>query len=291
MQKKFKDMNCRALRYGMFIPLALMITTVVLCCQSYSNAKQNIADDLNNAMIALANENSKLWTCQDTIAALRQMHKTIQKPIIYQASDIKFRYSVLKDNAYFVLALVDGKRGIPKKEGSGIEIHGNRIVSDSIMLIPERSVDGVAIQVHGYADCSMASLFSASDKTLPGILFTLSILSMAFMFVWRRSVVNLQLASHKTECAEMVVSPMLSVTHALEGVKLTPMQKQFVQMLLEAPDMRVDKATLCSSLWDNKSNAEESLYTLVRRTKKALAEANIEIICNRGESYGLRISG
>ena len=55
--------------------------------------------------------------------------------------------------------------------------------------------------------------------------------------------------------------------------------------------MRVDKATLCSTLWGNKSNAEESLYTLVRRTKTALAAANIEIICNRGDSYELRISG
>lgn len=68
------------------------------------------------------------------------------------------------------------------------------------------------------------------------------------------------------------------------------MQRQFAQMLLDAPDMRVDKTAICTSLWGNKSNAEESLYTLVRRTKTALASANIEIICNRGESYQLRIS-
>ena len=54
--------------------------------------------------------------------------------------------------------------------------------------------------------------------------------------------------------------------------------------------MRVNKTTLCLALWGNKSNAEESLYTLVRRIKTALAEANIEIICNRGESYELRIN-
>ncbi len=51
-----------ALRYGMFIPLALMIASVITCCLSYSNAKQDIADDLNDAMFALANENSELWT-------------------------------------------------------------------------------------------------------------------------------------------------------------------------------------------------------------------------------------
>lgn len=51
-----------ALRYGMFIPLAFMIASVITCCFSYSNAKQNIANDLNDAMFALANENSELWT-------------------------------------------------------------------------------------------------------------------------------------------------------------------------------------------------------------------------------------
>ena len=67
------------------------------------------------------------------------------------------------------------------------------------------------------------------------------------------------------------------------------MQRQLVQMLLDAPGRKVDKQTLCCALWGNKSNAEESLYTLVRRTKSALAEANAEIVCNRGESYELRI--
>lgn len=267
--------NSPSLRYGMFVPLALLIASFVSCCFSYSNAKQNIANDLNDAMIALANENSELWTRQDTIAALRQMHETTHKPLIYQASDVNFRNSALKDEAYFTLALVDKKNAAPK-------IQGNKIASDSIMLVPERAADGLAIQVQGFADCSMASVFAASDQTLPGVLFTLSILSMASLFVWRRKE------------QEFSASPIVNetvVANPLEGIKLTPMQRQFAQLLLDAPEMRVDKATLCSILWGNKINAEESLYTLVRRTKTALSVANIEIICNRGDSYELRISG
>lgn len=79
-------------------------------------------------------------------------------------------------------------------------------------------------------------------------------------------------------------------TPTLDGIKLTPMQRQFAQMLLDAQDMKVDKRILCETLWGNKSNAEESLYTLVRRTKAALAKANMEIICNRGDSYELRVN-
>ena len=266
--------NCTSLRYGMLIPLALMIASVVSCCISFSNAKQNIVNDLNDAMLALANENSEVWTRQDTIATLRKMHETTHKPLIYQASDVNFKNPILKDEAYFTLALVDKKNAVSK-------IYGNKIASDSILLVPERAADGLAIQVQGFADCSMASVFAASDHTLPSVLFALSILSMTSMIVWGRK---------DSEMSEPDLASVSSSLHPLDDIKLTPMQRQFAQMLLEAPEMRVNKTTLCLALWGNKSNAEESLYTLVRRIKTALAEANIEIICNRGESYELRIN-
>lgn len=270
-----QNKNASSLRYAMLVPLALMVASLVTSCYSYSNAKQNIASDLNDAILALAKENSDIWTRQDTIAALRQMHQTTHKPLIYQASDVNFRNSVLRDKAYFTLALVDKKNAAPK-------IHGNKIASDSIMLVPERATDGFAIQVQGFADCSMASVFASSDQTLPGVLFTLSIISMASMLIWRRK---------ETKMPVTELTAISSAINPLDGIKLTPMQRQLTQLLLDAPEMRVDKATLCSTLWGNKSNAEESLYTLVRRTKSALSAANIEIICNRGDSYELRISG
>ena len=262
-----------ALRYGMFIPLALMIASVITCCLSYSNAKQDIADDLNDAMFALANENSELWTRPDTIAAIRHMYETTHKPLIYQASDVNFRNPSLKDEAYFTLALVGTKSA---SRGIG----GNKIASDSIMLMPEHAAEGLAIQVQGFADCSVASIFSASDQTLPGILFSLSIFSMASMFIWKRK-------ETKTPEAEFIA---ISASPSLDGIKLTPMQRQLTRMLIYAPGMRVDKRTLCETLWGDKSNAEESLYTLVKRTKNALVQANMEIVCNRGDSYELRIN-
>ena len=262
-----------ALRYAMFVPLALMIASVISCCFSYSNARQNIAEDLNDAMFALAKENMELWTRPDTIAAIRQMYETTHKPLVYQASDVDFRNPSLKDEAYFILALVDDKNTAPI-------IRGDKIESDSIMLVPECMAEGLAIQVQGFADCSMASVFRTSDQTLPGILFSLSILSLTGIFAWRKRTPVM------SQAGVVAVTEMPT----LDGIKLTPMQRQFAQMLLDAPEMKVDKRTLCESLWYNKSNAEESLYTLVRRTKAALAKANMEIICNRGDSYELRIT-
>lgn len=267
--------NSYTLRYGMLVPLAFLMASVISCCFSYSNAKRSIANDLNDAMFALANENSELWTRSDTIAAIRQMYETTHKPLIYQASDINFRNRSLKEEAYFTLSLIDKKNPVPK-------ICGNKIVSDSIMLVPECAANGFAIQVQGFADCSMASVFNASDQTVPGSLFSLSILSMIGVLFWQRK---------NNELPEIEVTSELTLKDdPLDGIKLTPMQRQFAQMLLDAPNRRVDKSTLCTTLWGNKSNAEESLYTLVRRTKTALANSNIEIVCNRGDSYELRIN-
>lgn len=262
-----------ALRYCMFIPLAFMIASVITCCCSYSNAKRNIANDLNDAMFALAKENRDLWTRPDTIAAILHLHETTHKPLLYQASDVNFRNPMLKDEAYFTLALVDS-------DNDSHRIVGNKIASDSIIIMPERAADGLAIQVQGFADCSMASIFYASDQTLPGILFSFAFLSMASMFILKRK----ETETPEAECIAISTSP------SLDGIKLTPMQRQLTRMLLDAPDMKVDKRILCESLWGNKSNAEESLYTLVKRTKNALAQANMEIVCNRGDSYELRIN-
>lgn len=258
----------------MFVPLILLIASMVSSYFSYSHAKQSFVDDLNEAMLTLANENSELWTRQDTIAALRQMYQTTHKPVIYQASDVGFKNEALKKYAYFTLSLVDKKNAAP-------EIQGNKITSDTIMLVPEKGVNGLAVQVQGFANCSMASVLAASDQTLPGIFFTLSLLSMVLMFVWQRKEV---------ESYAMGTVEVPTTISQIAGVKLTPMQRQFTQMLIDAPGMRVDKTTICTTLWGNKSNAEESLYTLVRRTKAALADTNIEIVCNRGDSYELHIN-
>lgn len=262
------------LRYGLLIPLVLMISSIISGCLAFSNAKQNITDELNEVITALAKEKSRLWTRQDTIASLRHMYEITHQPIIFQASDLNFRNAALKDVAYYSLSLVDKKNVAPKSQGANI-------ASDSIMLVPAREADGLAIQVQGFADCSMASVFAVSDQTIPGVLFSLAILSFASLYIWRRQ-------GDYRLVTEVTVPP--PAVPSLEGIKLTPMQRQFTQILLDAPDKKVDKVTLCAALWGNKSNAEESLYTLVRRTKTALKDSNIEIICNRGDSYQLCIN-
>ena len=264
------DTGCKSLRYAIFVPLALMIAAITAGCLSYSAARQDMTDDLNEAMRTLASENNDMWTRHDTISALRLIHTATKKPAIYEASDMNFRYQALKEKAYFTLAVIERNQRAP-------EISRGMIVSDSIMLIPVGAADGIAIRLQGFADCSPASVLAVSDQRTAGVLFFLSILSMAPVAIWRRR--RAASASVAESAAAMI-----------DTIKLTPMQRQLTQMLLDAPGRKVDKNTLCMELWGDKSNAEESLYTLVRRTKTALAGSGIEITCNRGDSYELRIN-
>lgn len=268
-----KRIKSNALRRGFLLPLALVIASVASSFTSYSKAKQDIADDLNQALWTLVYENKDAWTCQDTVSALAQLYEVTHKPLIYQAPDLDFRNASLKDTAYFTVALADKKVTAPK-------IKRGNIASDSIMLVPEVPFNGLAIHVQGFVECSMSSIFAVSDQTVPAGLLVLSISCIASMLVWLRRKEH-RLPSEPT-------SPTLSA-QSLDGIKLTPMQRQLTQLFLDAPDNRVNKTALCTALWGNKSNAEESLYTLIRRTKTVLAEANIEISCNRGDSYELRI--
>ncbi len=268
--KNIAPKRASSLRYCLLLPLALLCASVVASIISYSDARKTVADDLNRAMVSLANEYSEVWTRQDTIAALRTMYAATRKPIIYRASELNLRNIALKDEVYFTLALTD-RKNTPQ------EIQGHIIKSDSIMLVPAKSAEGIAIQVQGFTDCSMASLFAASDQTLPGALFGLAILSAVGMLIWR---------SRKSELTPDVEMPASEI---FGQIKLTPMQRRLALMLYDAPGRKVDKNILCDSLWGNKLNAEESLYTLVKRTKAALVDTDMEIICNRGESYELRV--
>lgn len=257
----------------MYLPLLFLLASLVSGCFSYFRTRQSIADDLNDGIVALAKAKGELWTRQDTLDALSHIHELTGEPLLFRATDVDFKIASLRDQAYYSLALVDNGC-----EPAAARHHG--IASDSVLLMMEDDAAGLAVKVQGFADCSMASVLAVSDPTVPGALLILSLASMAAMCLWGRR--------GPTEAPEPVcIAP---VAPSLDGVKLTPMQKRLAQMLLDAPGRRVDKASLCSALWGNKSNAEESLYTLVRRTKAALSETGMEITCNRGDSYELHIT-
>ncbi len=254
--------DSRSLQWMMILPLALLLMSVVSSAMSYGYAKSRLVTDFNNAIAELAKEKADYFTSPDTIAALKQMKASTEKPYICRADGIGLEQA-MQDNAFYAVALISNEAEPQAHFSASIE-------SDPFILVPQDHQEECCVQIRGFATCSMASVFSISDQTLPCVLLLLSMLSFLWM-TWKNPRFSKR--------------PILS----LSCIKLTPMQRQLVQMLLDAPECRVKTADLCVALWGNKDNAEESLYTLVRRTKAALAEAGAEIVCNRGDSYQLRI--
>ena len=72
--------------------------------------------------------------------------------------------------------------------------------------------------------------------------------------------------------------------------KLTPMQQQLMEMLWLSPTHQLSKTEICDALWPKKPDANETLYTLIRRLKPIIEQhSDLKIEVDRGKSYGLII--
>jgi DNA-binding response OmpR family regulator len=73
-------------------------------------------------------------------------------------------------------------------------------------------------------------------------------------------------------------------------VKLTPMQQQLMEMLWKSSTHQLSKTEICNTLWPKKPDANETLYTLIRRLKPIIEQhSDLKIEADRGKSYGLTI--
>lgn len=73
-------------------------------------------------------------------------------------------------------------------------------------------------------------------------------------------------------------------------VRLTPMQQQLMEMLWLSPSHQLSKTDICNVLWPKKENANDTLYTLVKRLKPIIEQhSDLKIEADRGKSYGLKI--
>ena len=75
-----------------------------------------------------------------------------------------------------------------------------------------------------------------------------------------------------------------------EKLKLTPMQYTLMEMFYLSSSHLLFKSDICQSLWPGKDNADETLYTLIRRLKPIVEDnSNLRITTDRGRAYGLEI--
>ncbi len=159
------------------------------------------------------------------------------------------------------------------------------------------AVDVRARQFRAYAHCSEATIFSLSDQRPAAILWMLT--GFWAMFVWyrrrQRIAVGHLLLSVPSGCSYggLVYAEEEGRFYGANGdaVSLTPMQHQLMEMFFHSPNHTLTKTEICNALWPKKPDANDTLYTLIRRLKPVVEQhSNLKIESDRSKAYRLVIN-
>lgn len=136
------------------------------------------------------------------------------------------------------------------------------------------------------AKCSAATIFSLSDQRPASVLWTIAIFWGFYCFWSYRKQMSLVafggLAYSETEGR---------FYNAMgKQVKLTPMQQQLMEMFFHRESHQLTKTEICDALWPKKDDANDTLYTLIRRLKPIIEEhSDLKIESDRGRAYKLEV--
>ena len=155
------------------------------------------------------------------------------------------------------------------------EIPAGCLASDTLVwLSTTADASGLTLSFRGYARCSATMLFSLSKQTIPATLLLAALLWGGFTFFYfhRHTKTN---ASNGQQQENFITFGNLSLSlqeacfynEQQEKLKLTPMQYTLMEMFYLSSSHLLFKSDICQSLWPGKDNADETLYTLIRRLK------------------------
>ena len=139
------------------------------------------------------------------------------------------------------------------------------------------------------ANCSFATTFMMSDQKASGSLLMVGMLWLlgSLWYVRRnRSELIVQGLSY----GGIVYNNDKFMTQSGEQIHLTPMQHSLLEMFITAETHTLSKQEICDRLWPKKPDANDTLYTLIKRIKPIVeTHSTLKIESDRGKSYSLRV--
>ena len=151
------------------------------------------------------------------------------------------------------------------------------------------AVDTHSKQFKAYAHCSEATIFSLSDQRPAALLWLLTGFWAMFLLYRRQRVASI-LKTDGNGFGGLTYSETEDCFYAADGnlVQLTPMQHQLMEMFFHSPSHSLSKAEICVALWPKKPDANDTLYTLIRRLKPIIEQhSNLKIESDRSKAYKL----
>lgn len=288
---------------SLLVFIALIGSSLLAGTGSYLSAEDEIRRDLSSALsLTLAQRQSEILNT-DTINACRKLQSNASGEVSLLVSDDYFnrRLSIpqLRGRSYIALSLLsDGRdKSSCLKQMS--------YLSCDTMVVSGRQLAAADVKVafRGCAECSFLTVMRLSDQRMSVMLSFMALLWAAFsLSVMRRrkGVCQLAAAVAETEtvrpdsvktCGDMSFDTFTQDFYDAQGatIKLTPMQSRLMGMFFNTPSGKLSKQEICDNLWPRKPDANDTLYTLIRRLKPVIeASTNLTIESERGRAYRLK---
>lgn len=277
-------MNSKLLSVAVF--LTLMLTSLLAGRHNYCKARNEITADLNQALAQTLKERKDYIITQDTIRVYKQLRKTSGGQVLIAVSDERFcRY--LKDKrlqqaAFITFDVVDS-------DFQNNSLGDQAICSDTLIVKDKHAGETLALK--GYARLSVASILGMSDQRIPAACMISAFLWAMLSWLYLRK--KQKGSEAVTGFGGLVYSEVDQrfYTAAHTPIRFTPMQQQLMLLFWNAPSHSLTKEDICAALWPKKEDANDTLYTLIRRLKPIVEEhTNLKIVADRGRNYSLEIN-
>ena len=263
---------------------------------NYAQTKRDIINDLNRALQQSVTQNMDFWVSQDSIQTYTRLQEMMEAPVAVSSSNRFFTEALSMNQLKEVSGL---SFHIFKKGEQGIHLPEEYLISDTLLLLNPAgtATSDLVLSFRGYARCSAGMIFSLSDQRVPSLLFLVALLWGAISYVW---FVRKKKATGFPELGEderiffgnltLSCEENCFYNEQQEKLKFTPQQYALMEMFYLSSSHQLLKADICQSLWPGKENAEETLYTLIRRLKPVVEEqSNLRITTDRGRAYALEL--
>lgn len=280
-------------RYALFLTLLLAVLAFGFGYRSYTATEGRITADLNQAVRRTVLQQRELCQQPDTLQAYRSLTRSMGAPVTVSGANPAFAQALTLEALRGRAVLTIHAAGTDDAEASVIP--DGCLASDTVLwMLPE--ADGAILTFRGYAHCSPWFILRHSDQTAASLFLLAALLCLSYGLRRRKPS-----DSPAGEAADdsLITFGNLSLSQRddcfyneqHERLHLTPMQYALMEMFYLNDEHRLTKPHICRSLWPGKDNADETLYTLIRRLKPIVEEnSNLHITSDRGRAYLLEVN-
>lgn len=201
----------------------------------------------------------------------------------------------LDDDANLALAITLKERPGDVVDADTLQCYRNHLTYDELKdtaclsVRTTRRNGKTETEITADANCTFLTILKLSNQKASSTLLCMAVLWIMVSYGWRRRHKH-EPISQGIEYGGLIYHDHLFSTSSGGVMRLTPMQHALLEMLITAETHTLSKNEICERLWPKKPCANDTLYTLVRRTKPIIeANSQLQITSDRGKSYTLEI--